>query len=148
MRDFKAPHYQTATLFIKCLNVHIYQIAFHYLYLLSVSLLERTCLSGPKFNELYRKIKRSIELSGKNESTLTNYARCLSTMALHFKGLKLKYQIISSPKVEAFLVEPPIKIQSSPIIQEHLIQFSRLSGTGSPKRHSCLAFQTAGRLCY
>lgn len=30
-------------------------------------------------------MKRSIELSGKSESTLINYARCLSTMALHFK---------------------------------------------------------------
>lgn len=30
-------------------------------------------------------MKRSIELSGKSESTLTNYARCLSTMALHFQ---------------------------------------------------------------
>ena len=30
-------------------------------------------------------MKRSIELSGKSQSTLMNYARCLSTMALHFK---------------------------------------------------------------
>jgi len=38
----------------------------------------------PKFNELYLKLKRNIELSGKSESTLTNYSRCLATMALHF----------------------------------------------------------------
>jgi len=30
-------------------------------------------------------MKRSIELSGKSKSTLVNYARCLSTMALYFK---------------------------------------------------------------
>lgn len=30
-------------------------------------------------------MKRSIELSGKSLSTLTNYARCLATMTLHFK---------------------------------------------------------------
>lgn len=30
-------------------------------------------------------MRRSIELSGKSESTLINYARCLSTLALHFK---------------------------------------------------------------
>ena len=29
-------------------------------------------------------MKRSIELSGKSNSTLTNYARCLATLALHF----------------------------------------------------------------
>jgi len=38
----------------------------------------------PKFNELYAKLQRNIELSGKSKSTLTNYGRCLATMALHF----------------------------------------------------------------
>lgn len=32
----------------------------------------------------YQKLKRSVELSGKSQSTLTNYARCLSHVALHF----------------------------------------------------------------
>lgn len=30
-------------------------------------------------------MQRSIELSGKSQSTLTNYARCLATLALHFE---------------------------------------------------------------
>ncbi len=34
---------------------------------------------------MYRKLKRSIELSGKSQSTLTNYARCLAHLSLHFK---------------------------------------------------------------
>ena len=34
---------------------------------------------------MYLKLKRSVELSGKSQSTLTNYARCLSHIALHFK---------------------------------------------------------------
>jgi len=51
----------------------------------SVSLIERACISIPEFNELYRKMKRSIDLSGKSKSTLINYARCLSTMAFYFK---------------------------------------------------------------
>ena len=38
----------------------------------------------PKFNELYSKLKRNIEITGKSQSTLTNYGRCLATMALHF----------------------------------------------------------------
>lgn len=33
---------------------------------------------------MHRKLKRSIELSGKSQSTLTNYARCLAHMTLHF----------------------------------------------------------------
>ena len=32
----------------------------------------------------YQKLKRSVELSGKSQSTLTNYARCLAHVALHF----------------------------------------------------------------
>jgi len=38
----------------------------------------------PEFNELYSKLKRNIEITGKSQSTLTNYGRCLATMALHF----------------------------------------------------------------
>lgn len=38
----------------------------------------------PKFNELYSKLQRHIEITGKSKSTLTNYGRCLATMALHF----------------------------------------------------------------
>lgn len=34
---------------------------------------------------LYLKLKRHTELTGKSVSTLHNYGRCLSTMALHFK---------------------------------------------------------------
>jgi integrase/recombinase XerD len=33
---------------------------------------------------LYLKLKRSVELSGKSQSTLTNYGRCLAHIALHF----------------------------------------------------------------
>lgn len=39
----------------------------------------------PEFNELYSKLKRHIEITGKSQSTLTNYGRCLATMALYFK---------------------------------------------------------------
>jgi site-specific recombinase XerD len=34
---------------------------------------------------LYRKLKRSVELAGKSQSTLTNYSRCLAHLTLHFK---------------------------------------------------------------
>jgi len=38
----------------------------------------------PEFGALYKKLKRNIEVTGKSQSTLTNYSRCLATMALHF----------------------------------------------------------------
>lgn len=38
----------------------------------------------PDFEKLYRLMERSIVISGKSESTLMNYARCLATMALHY----------------------------------------------------------------
>lgn len=34
---------------------------------------------------MYHKLKRSVELAGKSQSTLTNYARCLAHISLHFK---------------------------------------------------------------
>lgn len=38
----------------------------------------------PEFGILYQKLQRSVELSGKSQSTLTNYGRCLAHLALHF----------------------------------------------------------------
>lgn len=38
----------------------------------------------PDFEKLYRLMERSISISGKSESTLMNYGRCLATLALHY----------------------------------------------------------------
>lgn len=38
----------------------------------------------PGFKELYVKLQRHIEINGRCRCTLTNYARCLSAMALHY----------------------------------------------------------------
>jgi len=38
----------------------------------------------PDFEIFYNKLRRHVEITGKSTSTLTNYGRCLSTMALHF----------------------------------------------------------------
>jgi site-specific recombinase XerD len=50
----------------------------------SQTLIERACFSQPKFKQLYSKLQRHIEITGKSQSTLTNYSRCLATMTLHF----------------------------------------------------------------
>jgi site-specific recombinase XerD len=34
---------------------------------------------------MYKKLRRSVELAGKSQSTLTNYARCLAHISLRFK---------------------------------------------------------------
>ena len=39
----------------------------------------------PDFKILYSKLEQHVEITGKSSSTLTNYGRCLATMALHFK---------------------------------------------------------------
>jgi hypothetical protein len=52
----------------------------------STTLIESACFSIPKFNELYLKLKRHIEISDKSKITLSNYTRCLANMALHFNG--------------------------------------------------------------
>ncbi|WP_205649770.1 phage integrase N-terminal SAM-like domain-containing protein [Aequorivita ciconiae] len=48
------------------------------------TLIQRACISVPEFATLYQKLKRSVELAGKSQSTLTNYARCMAHIALHF----------------------------------------------------------------
>ena len=50
-----------------------------------MTLLEEACILVPEFEELYIKLRRSIEISGKSQSTLTNYGRCLAAMALHYE---------------------------------------------------------------
>ena len=37
----------------------------------------------PEFKTLYKKLQQHVEITGKSTSTLTNYGRCLATMALH-----------------------------------------------------------------
>ncbi|MCP4474010.1 MAG: tyrosine-type recombinase/integrase [Gammaproteobacteria bacterium] len=39
----------------------------------------------PGFSAQYKKLRRSVELAGKSQSTLTNYARCLAHMGLHLQ---------------------------------------------------------------
>lgn len=43
------------------------------------------CELAPGFKDLYQKLERHVSITGKSQSTLTNYGRCLATMALHFK---------------------------------------------------------------
>jgi len=40
----------------------------------------------PNFSTQYKKLHRSVEIAGKSQSTLTNYARCLAHMALYFQN--------------------------------------------------------------
>jgi site-specific recombinase XerD len=39
----------------------------------------------PEFSIQYKRLRRSIEIAGKSQSTLTNYARCLAHMGLHLQ---------------------------------------------------------------
>jgi integrase/recombinase XerD len=47
-------------------------------------LVEKACRERPTFGVLSVKLRRQYELAGKGESTVVNYSRCLSQMALHF----------------------------------------------------------------
>lgn len=39
----------------------------------------------PNFSAQYKKLRRSIEISGKSQSTLSNYARCLAHMGMYLR---------------------------------------------------------------
>lgn len=47
-------------------------------------MIDRAKKTVPGFEELYGKLQRSVEITGRSQSTLTNYGRCLATMGLHF----------------------------------------------------------------
>lgn len=50
----------------------------------STILIEQACFSLYEFKQVYEKMQRRVALLGKSESTLSNYARCLASMALYF----------------------------------------------------------------
>ncbi len=53
----------------------------------SATLVAQACANVHGFNDMYRRLKRRMKTSGRSESTLNNYARHLSQMALHFSCL-------------------------------------------------------------
>jgi integrase/recombinase XerD len=40
----------------------------------------------PNFSAQYKRLRRSVELAGKSQSTLTNYTRCLAHMGMHLQA--------------------------------------------------------------
>lgn len=52
-----------------------------------VTIVEQACDKVTGFTKLYKDLERSINLSGKSKSTLTNYGRHLAHLALHFNQL-------------------------------------------------------------
>ena len=52
-----------------------------------VTIVQQACDKVTGFNKHYQDLKRSINVSGKSKSTLTNYGRQLAHLALHFNQL-------------------------------------------------------------
>ena len=52
-----------------------------------VTIVQQACDKVTGFNKLYQDMERSINVSGKSKSTLTNYGRQLAHLALHFNQL-------------------------------------------------------------
>ena len=52
-----------------------------------VTIVQRACDKVTGFTKLYQDLERSINVSGKSKSTLTNYGRQLAHLALHFNQL-------------------------------------------------------------
>ena len=54
-----------------------------------VSIVDRVCSKVSGFSELYQKLKRSISINGMSESSLVNYSRQLTHLALHYDFMPL-----------------------------------------------------------
>ena len=52
-----------------------------------VTIVQQACDKVTGFTKLYQDLERSINVSGKSKSTLTNYGRHLAHLALHFNQL-------------------------------------------------------------
>lgn len=54
-----------------------------------VPVIERACRNVSGFAALYKEMERAISVTGKSKSTLTNYARQLAHLALHYETLPI-----------------------------------------------------------
>ena len=52
-----------------------------------VTIVAQACAKVAGFEQLYKELERSVSISGKSSSTLTNYARQLAHLALHYHCL-------------------------------------------------------------
>jgi len=52
-----------------------------------ITILQQACSNVAGFDQLYKDLERSISISGKSQSTLTNYSRQLAHLALHYQTL-------------------------------------------------------------
>jgi len=54
-----------------------------------VTIVQQACDKVTGFTKLYQDLERSINVSGKSKSTLTNYGRQLAHLALHYNQLPI-----------------------------------------------------------
>ena len=55
-----------------------------------VTIVQQACNKVTGFEQLYKEMERSISISGKSKSTLTNYSRQLAHLALHYNCFPLE----------------------------------------------------------
>lgn len=64
------------------------------------TLVKQACLKVTGFDDFYKRLSRKIRISGKSQSTLSNYTRQLAQMALHFDCLPTE---LETEQVEEYL---------------------------------------------
>lgn len=65
------------------------------------TLVQRACTKVSGFKALYKRLEKKIIVSGKSTSTLNNYMRCISHVALHFNHLPHQLDI---EQIEEYLL--------------------------------------------
>jgi site-specific recombinase XerD len=65
------------------------------------TLVQRACANVKGFNALHKKLEKKIIVSGKSQSTLTNYMRCIAHVALYFKCLPTQ---LDTEQIEDYLL--------------------------------------------
>ena len=65
------------------------------------TLVQRACAKVARFKNLHKRLEKKIIVSGKSLSTLNNYMRCISHVALHFNALPTDLDI---EQIEEYLL--------------------------------------------
>jgi site-specific recombinase XerD len=65
------------------------------------TLVQRACAKVAGFKALHKKLEKKIIISGKSQSTLTNYMRCIAHVGLYYKCLPTQ---LDTEQIEDYLL--------------------------------------------
>lgn len=82
------------------------------------TLVEKACTEITGFKDMYSQMERKLIISGKSTSTLVNYSRSITKVALYFKKIPID---LSNEQIEEYLMMLKTNKQPSPSYFKHTV---------------------------